>query len=297
MINVTHLRALSEVVRTGSFAAAGRNLGYTSSAISQQIAALERSVGVTFFERETRGIRATPAAHFAADHADDLVNRLDDFDGLLARLAGGSQGRLRLGAFPTANSQIMPQVIASIVTSHPAADVELDEGNTGRLVEGIVSGQMDLAVVHVYALVPERWPTGLTHVDLTDEELLLLLPASHRLANADHVPLDELRHERWIASHGTAAGTCLVRMCATYGFEPTVAFRSDDYNVLRGLVRDGVGVAVVPEMGYVSDPNIRCIPLTEWSPGRRIFALHRTANTNPLLNEGLAAMKKVCSAP
>lgn len=294
MVNVTHLRALAEVVRTGSFAAAGRSLGYTSSAISQQIAALERSVGVTLFEREMRGIRATPAAQFAADHAGDLVTRMDDFDALLTRLAGGSQGRLRLSGFPTANSRIMAPAIADIVTSHPAAEVELDEGNTGRLVEGVVSGQVDVAVVHVYALVPERWPAGLTLVELTDEELLLLLPADHDLVTADPTRLDALRNERWISSHGTAAGTCLLRICSTYGFVPTVAFRSDDYSVVQGLVGDGVGVAIAPEMAYSPDPNVHCVPLIRWSPGRRIFAMHRTSNTNPLLGEGLAALKRAC---
>lgn len=295
MVNTTHLRALCEVVREGSFAGAGRRLGYTSSAVSQQIAALERAVGVTLFEREARGIRATAAAVFAATQGEELLMRLDDFDAQLAGLAGGAHGRLRLGSFPTANSRIIPQVLASVITAHPDADIELDEGNTGPLVTGVVEGDLDIAVVHVYALVPEKWPAGLTGVELTTEDLLLMLPADHPRAGAADLRLDDLRNERWISSqNGTAAGTCLHRICATHGFVPTVAFRSDDYDVVQGLVHGGAGVAIVPEMGYTPDEGVYCVPLTRWRPGRQILALHRTANSNPLLPAGLAALREAC---
>lgn len=297
MVNTTHLRALCEVVREGSFAAAGRRLGYTSSAVSQQIAALERAVGVTLFEREARGIRATPAAVFAASQGEDLLMRLDDFDNRLAGLAGGAHGRLRLGSFPSANSQIVPQVLASVITAHPDAEVELDEGNNGPLVTGVVEGNLDIAVVHVYALVPEKWPAGLTEVQLMTEDLLLMLPAGHPRAGAADLQLDDLRDERWISSqNGTSAGTSLHRICATHGFVPTVAFRSDDYDVVQGLVRGGAGVAIVPAMGHTPDDGVHCVPLTRWRPGRQVLALHRTANSNPLLPVGLAALKEACEA-
>ena len=295
MINVTHLRALCEVVREGSFAAAGRRLGYTASAISQQIAGLERAAGVVLFEREAHGIRATTAARYVAAKGEELLMQLDDFDGLLAGLAEGAHGRLRLGSFPTANSRIIPQVLAGVMTAYPDAEVELDEGNTGHLVAAVVEGDVDIAVVHVYALVPERWPPGLTCVELMTEDLLLMLPAAHARAGAEDLRLEDLRDDRWISSQNdTAASRCLRRICAAHGFVPTVAFRSDDYDVVQGLVRAGAGVALVPEMGYTPDDAVHCVPLRRWAPGRRILALHRTANSNPLLPSGVDALGRAC---
>ncbi len=296
MVNITHLRALCEVVREGSFAAAGRRLGYTASAISQQIAGLERAAGAVLFEREAHGIRATTAARYVAAQGEELLMRLDDFDSLLTGLADGAHGRLRLGSFPTANRTIIPQVVASAMAANPAADLELDEGNTGHLVTGVVEGHVDIAVVHVYALVPERWPPGLTSIELMTEDLLLVMPVAHPRAGAEDLRLEDLKDDRWISSQTeTASSKCLRRICAAHGFVPTVAFRSDDYDVVRGLVRAGAGVAIVPEMGYAPDDGVFSVPLRQWTPGRQILALHRTANSNPLLPKGIDALRRACA--
>ncbi|WP_190815925.1 LysR family transcriptional regulator [Saccharopolyspora pogona] len=296
MVNITQLRALCEVVREGSFAGAGRRLGYTSSAVSQQIAGLERVVGVTLFEREAHGIRATTAARYVAAQGEELLMRLGDFDARLAGLADGAHGHLRLGSFPTANSRIIPQVLASVMTAYPDADVELDEGNTGHLVAGVVEGHVDIAIVHVYALVPERWPAGLAGVELMTEDLLLVMPVEHPRANAEDFRLEDLRHDRWISSQDeTDAARCLRRICAAHGFVPAVAFRSDDYDVVQGLVRGGAGVAIVPEMGYTPQDRVYSAPLRQWTPGRRILALYRSANSNPLLPKGIEALREVCA--
>lgn len=296
MINPTQLRTLCEVVREGSFAAAGRRLGYTSSAVSQQIATLERGLGVTLFEREAHGIRATAAAVFVAERGQEMLMRLDDFDAELSGLAGGTVGRLRLGGFPTANARVLSPVLAGLITAHPGIEVELDEGNTGHLVEGVVHGDIDIAVVHVYALAPEKWPAGLTAVELMTEDLLLILPAGHPRAGDTEPRLAELADDRWISSQsGTAAVTSLRRICALDGFDPTVAFRSDDYAVVQGLVSGGAGVAIVPVLGFSPTRSVFALPLKRFAPGRQILALHRTANSNPLLTEGLAALRAACA--
>ncbi|MEO3755450.1 LysR family transcriptional regulator [Streptomyces sp. B6B3] len=293
MVNITQLRALCEVVREGSFAAAGRRLGYTASAISQQIAGLERAAGAVLFEREAHGIRATTAARYVAAQGEELLMRLDDFDSLLTGLADGAHGRLRLGSFPTANRTIIPRVVASAMAEHPAADLELSEGNTGYLVTAVVEGHVDLAVVHVYALVPEHWPSGLTSIELATEDLLLVMPVEHPRAGAEDLRLGDLRDDRWISSQSeTASSRCLRRICATQGFVPTVAFRSDDYSVVQGLVRAGAGVAIVPELGHTPDAGVFSVPLREFTPGRQILALHRTANSNPLLPNGIDALRR-----
>lgn len=296
MVNITQLCALCEVVREGSFAAAGRRLGYTASAVSQQIAGLERAAGVTLFEREAHAIRATTAARYLAAQGRELLMRLDEFDAQLSRLADGAHGRLRLGSFPTANSKIIPRVLASVITAYPDADVELDEGNTRHLLAGVVEGHIDIAVVHVYALVPENWPSGLTGVELMTEDLLLVMPASHPRAGAEDFRLEDLQHDRWISSQDeTASARCLRRICAAHGFIPAVAFRSDDYDVVQGLVRGGAGVAIVPEMGYTPQDGVHSMRLRQWTPGRRILALHRSTNSNPLLPKGIEALRDACA--
>lgn len=297
MVNITQLRALCEVVREGSFAAAGRRLGYTSSAISQQIAGLERAVGVALFERESHGIRATTAARYVAAQGAEFLMQLDDFEAQLAGLADGAHSRLRLASFPTANRRIIPPVLAGVIAAHPDADVELDEErNTGRLVTGVIEGHIDIAVVHIYALVPESWPVGLTAIELMAEDLLLVMPAEHPRASAEDLRLEDLRHDRWISTQNeTASARCLRRICAAHGFVPAVAFRSDDYDVMLGLVRAGAGVAIVPALGYTPDGGVYSVPLRQWAPGRRILALHRTANLNPLLPNAIDALRDACA--
>lgn len=298
MINFTQLKALCEVVREGSFAAAGRRLGYTASAIAQQVASLERSAGVTLFEREARGIRATPAARYVAARGEEVLMAIEDFGTELVGLAGGAHGQIRFGSFPlrSASRVVVPKVLATLLEAHPDADVQLDEGNTASLLAGVVDGRLDLAVVHQYVLVPEHWPAGINVVELMNEELHVILPAEHPSSAATDFRLEDLSNERWISTQDDAVSAkSLRRICASHGFVPRVAFRSNDYDVVRGLVRAGAGVAIVPQMGYSPDSGVRRIRLEEWTPGRQVLAVHRSGNSNPLLAEGLAVLTQAFS--
>lgn len=296
MFNVSQLRAVCAVVREGSFAGAARRLGYTASAVSQQVSGLERGVGVVLFEREASGIRATPAARYMAIHGEELLMRLDDFDRQLSLLAGGEHGHLRFGSFPTANRRIFPDVLARFLHDHPDADVELDEGNTNDVIAGVVDGSLDLGIVHMYTLVPEEWPPGLTTLELMTEDLLLLLPSNHPLAGAGDFRFENLKTDRWISTQEeTVSARCVRRICAAHGFLPNVAFRSNDYDVVQGLVRTGAGVAVVPELGYTHNPGIYAHRLSEWTPGRKLLAVHRAGNSNPLLSVGVDCWQSACS--
>ncbi|MEV0680629.1 LysR family transcriptional regulator [Actinosynnema sp. NPDC050436] len=294
MLNPVHLRTLVEVVATGSFAAAARSLGYTASAVSQQVSAFERAVGVALFEREAHSVRPSSAAVFIAERGAELLAALEGFEDEIAGLVGGRRGRVRLGTFPTASARVVPHAVALLVTERPDAEIGLDEGEPDDLLAQVLAGTIDLALVYAYDLVPRTWPEELTATPLLDEALLVVLPDGHPAGRAQ-VRVEELADERWISSRdGTAGATCAVRLCAAHGFTPRISFRSNDYGVVCGLVRAGVGVALVPALGYQPTAGVVGRPLRGKPLRRHVFAVHRTTNANPLLRDALAALGSAC---
>ncbi len=294
MLNPVHLRTLVEVVKTGSFAEAARRLGYTSSAVSQQISAFERAVGVELFEREAHSIRPASAALLIADRGGELLAAFDGFEHEVKAMVQGLRGRLRIGTFPTASSRVMPKALAKLSADLPDAEIRLDEAEPEDVLPLVLTGQLDLALVYAYDLVPQTWPEELTVLPLLDESLLVMVPAEHPAAK-NNVKLEDLKEERWIASRdGTSGATCLTRLCAASGFAPRIAFRSNDYEVVQSLVAAGVGVALVPALGYKALPGTHVMPLRHKPLRRHVHVVHRTANTNPLLRDAVNALREVC---
>ncbi|HUQ61893.1 LysR family transcriptional regulator [Lentzea sp.] len=294
MLNPVHLRTLVEVVKTGSFAEAARRLGYTSSAVSQQISAFERAVGVTLFEREAHSIRPASAALMIADRGGELLAAFDGFEHEVKAMVQGLRGRLRIGTFPTASSRVVPRALARLSADLPDAEIRLDEAEPDDVLPLVLTGELDLALVYAYDLVPRTWPEELTVVPLLDESLLVMVPVAHPAAK-NNVKLEDLKDERWIASRdGTAGATCLTRLCAAAGFAPRIAFRSNDYEVVQSLVAAGVGVALVPALGYKALPGTHAMQLRHKPLRRHVHVVHRTANTNPLLRDAVSALQEVC---
>ena len=294
MLNPVHLRTLIEVVKTGSFAEAARRLGYTSSAVSQQISAFERAVGVPLFEREAHSIRPAGAALLIADRGGELLAALDGFEHEVKAMVQGLRGRLRIGTFPTASARIVPKVLARLQAELPDAEIRLDEAEPDDVLPLVLTGELDLALVYAYDLVPRTWPEELTVLPLLDESLLVMVPAGHQAAK-NNVRLEDLKDERWIASRdGTSGATCLTRLCAAAGFAPKIAFRSNDYEVVQSLVAAGVGVALVPALGHKELAGTHAMPLRHKPLRRHVHVVHRTANTNPLLRDAVNALQEVC---
>jgi DNA-binding transcriptional LysR family regulator len=285
VLNPVHLRTLVEVVRTGSFAEAARRLGYTSSAVSQQISA---------FEREAHSIRPASAALLIADRGGELLAAFDGFEHEVKAMVQGLRGRLRIGTFPTASARLVPRAVAKLSADLPDAEIRLDEAEPDDVLPLVLAGELDLALVYAYDLVPQTWPEELTVLPLLDEALLVMVPAEHPAAK-NNVKLEDLKDERWIASRdGTSGATCLTRLCAASGFAPKIAFRSNDYEVVQSLVAAGVGVALVPALGYKGLPGTHAMPLRSKPLRRHVHVVHRTANTNPLLRDAVNALQEVC---
>lgn len=294
MLNPLHLRTLIEVVRTGSFAEAARRLGYTPSAVSQQVSGLERAVRLTLFEREAHSVRATAAAELLAERSQEVLASFDALDHEIEAISAGSLGQLRIGSFPTASARLLPLGLAAFVQRYPSVDVHLDEGEPDELLPVLQDGELDVALVYRYDLVPRTWPHRLVETELLHEDLLLLLPAGHPLAQRSEVGLAEVRDATWIASReGSAGSTCLERACAMAGFAPRIAFRSNNYDVVEGLVGTGLGIALVPALGHDStSPGVVAATVADARLQRHVSALHRVASVATPVQGVLTAFRE-----
>jgi DNA-binding transcriptional LysR family regulator len=281
-----HLRTLRVVCRTGSFAVAARELGYTSSAVSQQIAALERETGLVLFQRQAHGVRPSAVAHRLVELSRPVLASLDEFDHQVHRLATGAIGRIRLGSFPTASVRIVPAVLSAFAAEHPGAEVSLVEDEPDDLVELLVDGRLDIALLYEYGLCPRQWPAEVLTRAVLREDLLLLEPADRpRTAQ-----LSELGGHRWIASRvGTDGALSLARLCAAAGFAPVISYRSNDYDVVRELVAATGGVAIVPALAHAPDPRVAASRLLQPGAHRAVLVAH-CARPNPLLVGFLAVL-------
>jgi len=273
MLSVSRLRVLREVAYRGSLSAAAEALSYTQSAVSQQIAALERETGMALLERHPRGVSLTAAGQTLVSHAGGILARLDAAEASLEAIAGLRGGRLRVASFPTAGATLLPLAIATFSTSYPDVELTLAEGEPEAIVARLRAGELDLALLFEFA--GETLPTDdVTRTELLEDPLYLALPQAHRLASKGRLRLSDLAAEAWVQT--SSASPCarhVVRSCHAAGFEPNVAFESDDYQTVQGLVAAGVGVALIPELALsVVREDIAIRALSPAPPVRQVIA-------------------------
>lgn len=302
MLDPVQLRTLTAVLQHGSFAAAATELSYTPSAVSQQMATLERSCGVKLFERFPHGITPTWAATALAARATDILTELAAAQRDLDALARGATGRIRIGSFPTAGARIVPAALRAFSAAHPDTEVHLDEAEPGHLAAAVAAGDLDVALLYRYDLVPAPRTERLQEVELLTEALYLLMALDHRCAASNRdVGMSTLRDERWVAPLTDSPGALnLERLCAASDFSPRISFRSNDYSVVRGLAAAGLGVAVVPELAVVDDPGVHARRLAghpgQVSRGRRVVAVHRSSDRSPLVRPMIEALRAAAAA-
>src|SRR2546423_3561902 len=252
MLDVKRMRVLKEVAAQRSFSVAADKLGYTQSAVSQQIAALEREAGSVLIERNPRGIRLTDAGEALVRHADKILARLGEAEAELEAIAGLRGGRLRLGSFPTAGATLLPRAIAEFSARHPAVELSLAESEPDESLPRLKAGELDLILVDD-APAPDA-DDDVEYVHLLDDPLHIALPVHHPLASRRRIRIEDLAAEPWIQGTQICACTRQVqRACSNAGFEPRVAYESDDFQVVHGLVAAGVGVAPIPGPALVSE--------------------------------------------
>jgi DNA-binding transcriptional LysR family regulator len=253
MLDVRRMRVLREVASRGSFSAAADALAYTQSAVSQQIAALEREAGIRLVERNARGVRLTDAGRALVEHADAILARLADAEAELEAIAGLRGGRLRLASFPSAGATIMPEAIARFRERHPGVELTLEPAEPEPSIVKMRAGEVDL-VLDITAGFREPGDDGIERLHLLDDPMYVALPQGHPLARKRNLKLEELAAESWIL--GTT-GSCpdasiFLRSCQLAGFEPNVTFNSDDYFAIQGFVAAGMGASFIPDLALIS---------------------------------------------
>src|SRR5918992_3875349 len=272
MLDVRRLRVLRAVSQHGSFSAAAEALSYTQSAVSQQIAALEREAGTLLVQRNARGVRLTEAGEALVRHTDGVLAKLAEAEAELEAIAGLRGGRLRMAAFESAGATLMPLAIAAFRERHPAVELSLSLIEPEDCVPQLKSGDLDLGIVFESAVRGDE--DGIHRVHLLEDPMYLVLPRDHPLASRRRVRLADLAGEAWIG--GSADCECnrlISRACAMAGYEPRNALETDDYTAMQGFVAAGVGVSLIAELGLTSvREDIVVRSLGRETPVRQVYA-------------------------
>src|SRR5512132_186785 len=285
MLDVRRLRVLREVALRGSFSAAAQALTYTQSAVSQQIAALEREAGTRLVERDGRGIRLTDAGRALVRRADSILVELAAADAELQAIAGLRAGRVRVSTFASAAGWLLPAAVTAFRVAHPAVQVELALVEaTEEAVGGLRAGRADLVLVAVPAGQP--LDDQVEAPRLFEEPMLAVLPGGHRLARRRTLRLDDLAGEPWVLGGGPGCSdrATILRACHAAGFEPrvTLDFPTDDYHATQGMVAAGAGVTLLPRLALaVPRDDLALRPLAGAGPSREVVAAVRRGDQAP----------------
>ncbi|MBF6333742.1 LysR substrate-binding domain-containing protein [Nocardia transvalensis] len=282
MLDVRRLRLLRELARRGTIAAVAQALAYTPSAVSQQLAALEREAGVALLQRTGRSVTLTPAALRLVDHADTILAVLEHASAELAAARSELTGALRIGAFPTAVRAILSPVLVTLSRAHPRLELLVTELDPANAPAALRAETLDIALVQEYDYVPLERETGLTTEPFLEETVYLAAPMSG--------PLASHRNSLWIASTpGTLCHIMTVRSCQAAGFTPHIRHHADDFGTVLALVAAGQGVAFVPELGVHEVPGN--VVLTPMPTRRRThLAYRRGTETHPAIAAARAAL-------
>jgi DNA-binding transcriptional LysR family regulator len=296
MFQLRHLEVFREVARLGSLSAAAELLTYTQPAVSQQMAALERSAGMPLLNRTTRGVRLTDAGDALLRHANTILAEQTLAERELEAIAGLRGGRVRMASFPTAGAALIPPAVSLFSARYPDVELSVLEAEPEESVPMLRAGELEIAIVGTVRDRPEGFGDlyiGLDLHHLLDEPRYALLPPNHRLARRKRLRLDDLAQETRIEFARTPAREGLIYLAPgpePGPNEPRVAFRSDSFNIVQGMVAAGAGIAVVPELALTNlraDVTVR--NLGSSAPTRTIAAAtlagqHRSPATLALLD-------------
>jgi DNA-binding transcriptional LysR family regulator len=294
-VEVRHLAALEAVAREGSFGRAAEALGYTQSAISQQIQTLERIVGERLLERPggPRAVSLTEAGVLLLRHAEAIVARLHAAQADMTALVEGQAGSLRIGTFPSVGAKVIPELMRRFVEAWPRIQLELRESTSDddllRLVE---RGELDLTFAMLPALEgPFVWQ------ELLQDPYVLLVPAGHELADRDRAGLHELDDLTLIGNRACRSTLLAESELAIRGVHADIGFRSDDNGTVQGLVGAGFGAALVPLLTVdPHDDRVHVLEIEPEIPQRRIALVwHGDRHRSPAARAFLDLAAEVCA--
>ena len=254
-MEIRQLRAAVTIANRLSFTAAAEDLAVAQPALSQQIAALERELGVRLFDRTNRRVALTDAGRAFVTRAERVIADLEAVAEEMTAYAGGLRGRVVVGTYQSFAEHLLPKLLGRFHAQQPGIEVAMREGMADELLARLANGTIDVFIGH---LVGARLPHGFHAEPLYEDELVVAVGARHRLASRSYVRIDELRDEPFVIFRPGSASTHLLNQLAREaGFEPRVAFESEDSLTVRSLVAEGLGIALYPRMiGNTPGPNV-----------------------------------------
>jgi DNA-binding transcriptional LysR family regulator len=278
MLDPKRLLVLREFASEGTIAKTAERLAYTSSAVSQQLAQLQREAGVQLFRHHGRRLELTDAGRFLVDRGSAVIAAIEALDAELARQGGAVRGPVRIGAFQTAAHTLVLPALERLQEVHPELEPALVEAEAEAAIPELIRGGLDVVVAEEYPNAPRPRPDGLVRRDILEDEMLLALPKAHSATGAKKVRLAKLRDAAWVtARQGTAYSEMAVGLCRSFGgFEPQVRHRANDLHLMLKLVESQGCAAIIPALGgsqISSDVVVRGLADGRFS--RTIFLLSR----------------------
>ncbi len=298
MLDPRRLRALREVDARGSIAAAAQALGYTASAVSQSIAAMERYLDLQLLERTSRGVTLTPAGTRLVEHADVILAHLDAAEREARALRShDAEISLTLATFASA-VDIVVRAAGELARSRPNTELRILEADPAYSLPELRSGNVDVALTYVNDGLPTKPPAWMEEIPLLIEPVLAIVPEHHPLASRDAISLVDLARERFIAEPAADHRPFTLVACHAAGFEPEVAGYSSDFRLTTALVARGNAVALIPRMALHEPDGVVALTLSEAKLTRRVCAATRVGNARiPGVAALLGALRRAASSP
>lgn len=272
MLDVHRLRVFRSVVASGSIQAAANNLGYTPSAVSQHVAALQRETGLSLISRAGRGIEPTAAGRALAAEIDGVLSRLGEVESVVGDLRAGRTGSLSIAYFASVGSAWMPTVVATMMAEFPAVRLDL------VLREDVPTDPADRTDLQIAVEQGAVHRPGVAVRHLLDDPYVAVLAVQHPLAQRQQLDLADLAGDRWV-DNDFARGWCrrnLIEACRAAGFSPPFHVEAHDYPTAVAFVAAGIGLTVLPRLGARQlPPGVVAVPVTSPTPVRSIYALAR----------------------
>ena len=289
MLDVRRLRLLRDLAHLGTIAAVAEAHSYTPSAVSQQLAVLERESGVPLLRRTGRRVTLTSAGKVLVRHAETILAELERASAALTAARTGLSGPLRIGAFPTAVRTLLPDALVALGREHPGLELMVSEMDPALVPDAVRDRRLDVGLMHDYDVAPVQPDRTLDAVPLLDETVYLAVPAAAGPAGGD--PVRAARDAAWIVgTPGTLCHTVALRLCETAGFTPQVRHYADDFATVLALVAAGQGVSLVPQLAAARPPaDVRLVPL----PTRRRTRIgyRRGAADHPAVAAAVGAIR------
>ena len=282
-LDVRRLRLLRELEAHGTIAAVADALSFSPSAVSQQLAQLERESGAQLLERVGRGVRLTPVARSVLDRVDRVLSELDEVEAMLASAAGEPTGTITITTFQSAGIELVPAALTALARDAPRLRVDVIESEPEDALPALAVGHVDLVIADDYGAAPRARDPRLHREDLLADAIVLALPSKHPAARSGApVNLADLSDEAWAFTRDETSYAHMARRACRElgGFTPSVRYHANDLTIVCALVAAGHAVGFVPELIGRDWPGVAFRPVADRPLKRTVFTAARMSSAD-----------------